>query len=168
MKKEEKETNNFDFGKRTPFVFDFEKDKGVTSLPQNKARKFTFSLIAASAVILVSSIAIFMTIHSQSDTVERGICETNLTSVEEPFSKKTSPVVDSIVNSSVQDSLDSSAPHSDEIVSTATTIVESNYDIEVTARSVIRGDFGNGQERRKKLGSKYNEVQLCVNEILRK
>lgn len=36
------------------------------------------------------------------------------------------------------------------------------------ARRVIRGEFGNGQERRDKLGDKYEQVQALVNAILLK
>lgn len=167
--KKEKGTNNFDFEKRTQFEFDFEKDKGITSQHQNKARKFPFSLIAFAAVIFVSFVALFITSRNQSDIVESGNCETNLTSAKEPFSKKASPVFDSVFPvSPIQVSLDNSAPNSDETVPTVATITESNYDIEATARSVIQGKFGNGQKRRQRLGSKYNDVQRRVNEILKK
>ena len=40
-------------------------------------------------------------------------------------------------------------------------------DVEENARRVIRGDFGNGQERRDKLGSSYYEIQGKVNEMYR-
>lgn len=40
-------------------------------------------------------------------------------------------------------------------------------DVEENARRVIRGDFGNGQERRDKLGSSYSEIQGKVNEMFR-
>ena len=40
-------------------------------------------------------------------------------------------------------------------------------DVEENARRVIRGDFGNGQERKDKLGSSYSEIQGKVNEIYR-
>lgn len=40
-------------------------------------------------------------------------------------------------------------------------------DVETNARRVIRGDFGNGQERRDKLGSSYSEIQDKVNEMYR-
>ena len=39
-------------------------------------------------------------------------------------------------------------------------------DIEALARSVIRGEYGNGEERRRRLGSLYGAVQARVNEIL--
>lgn len=42
-----------------------------------------------------------------------------------------------------------------------------NADIEQLARDVINGKYGNGEERKQKLGSLYNEVQKRVNEILR-
>lgn len=40
-------------------------------------------------------------------------------------------------------------------------------DVEEYVRRVIRGDFGNGQERRDKLGSSYSEIQGKVNEMYR-
>lgn len=40
-------------------------------------------------------------------------------------------------------------------------------DVEENARRVIRGDFGNGQERKNKLGSSYSEIQGKVNEMYR-
>lgn len=39
-------------------------------------------------------------------------------------------------------------------------------DIDDLARRTIRGEFGNGQERRKNLGNLYDEVQKRVNELL--
>lgn len=40
-------------------------------------------------------------------------------------------------------------------------------DVEENARRVIRGDFGNGLERRDKLGTSYSEIQGKVNEMYR-
>ena len=39
-------------------------------------------------------------------------------------------------------------------------------DVEALARAVIRGEYGNGEERRRRLGSLYDAVQARVNEIL--
>ncbi len=39
-------------------------------------------------------------------------------------------------------------------------------DVEALARAVIRGDYGNGTERKRRLGSLYDVVQARVNEIL--
>lgn len=40
-------------------------------------------------------------------------------------------------------------------------------DVETNARRVIRGDFGNGQVRKDRLGGLYSEIQSRVNEIYR-
>lgn len=40
-------------------------------------------------------------------------------------------------------------------------------DVAENAKRVIRGDFGNGQERKDKLGSAYAEIQSKVNEMYR-
>ncbi|OUO32593.1 N-acetylmuramoyl-L-alanine amidase [Olsenella sp. An293] len=39
-------------------------------------------------------------------------------------------------------------------------------DVDALARAVIRGEYGNGEERRRRLGSLYGAVQARVNEIL--
>ena len=39
-------------------------------------------------------------------------------------------------------------------------------DIDALARAVIRGEYGNGEERKSRLGSLYDAVQARVNEIL--
>ena len=44
--------------------------------------------------------------------------------------------------------------------------VDNSKSIEELARAVIRGEYGNGQERKDRLGNLYNEVQKRVNEIL--
>ena len=44
--------------------------------------------------------------------------------------------------------------------------VNNEKSAEELARAVIRGEYGNGDERKNRLGSRYNEVQARVNEIL--
>lgn len=44
--------------------------------------------------------------------------------------------------------------------------VENSKSIEELAQEVIAGKYGNGEERKQKLGNLYNEVQKRVNEIL--
>ena len=43
---------------------------------------------------------------------------------------------------------------------------EPEKDIDTLAREVIEGKYGNGEERKQALGSRYSEVQARVNEIL--
>lgn len=47
-------------------------------------------------------------------------------------------------------------------------ITTNSVDIDKLANDVIKGIYGNGEERKKKLGSLYNQVQARVNEILNK
>ena len=46
------------------------------------------------------------------------------------------------------------------------TYEESEKDVETLAHEVIEGKYGNGEERKQSLGSRYAEVQARVNEIL--
>ena len=50
---------------------------------------------------------------------------------------------------------------------TTTKIVVASAPVVENAKRVIRGDFGNGQERKDKLGSAYSEIQRKVNEMYR-
>ena len=51
--------------------------------------------------------------------------------------------------------------------SSASEIVVVSDDIETEALKVIRGDYGVGQERKDKLGEKYQPIQNRVNELKR-
>ena len=46
------------------------------------------------------------------------------------------------------------------------TYEESEKDVDTLAHEVIEGKYGNGEERKQALGSRYSEVQARVNEIL--
>lgn len=45
-------------------------------------------------------------------------------------------------------------------------LVRTSTNIDELAKAVIRGEYGNGNERKQKLGSLYNQVQARVNEML--
>ena len=45
-------------------------------------------------------------------------------------------------------------------------LVRTSTNIDELAKAAIRGDYGNGEERKQKLGSLYEQVQARVNEIL--
>lgn len=46
-------------------------------------------------------------------------------------------------------------------------LVRTSTNIDEVAQAVIRGDYGNGEERKQKLGSLYDQVQARVNEMLK-
>ena len=52
--------------------------------------------------------------------------------------------------------------------SQATSNIQQDGDVEASARRVIRGDFGNGQVRKNRLGAAYPEIQGKVNEMYRR
>lgn len=53
------------------------------------------------------------------------------------------------------------------VTSPAESNAATSGDIEENARRVIRGEFGNGKERKAKLGTSYSEIQNKVNEMYR-
>lgn len=59
--------------------------------------------------------------------------------------------------------------HTSETMKPSTALAKSNVsnDVEAEAMKVIRGDYGVGQERKKKLGVKYQTIQNRVNELKR-
>lgn len=72
----------------------------------------------------------------------------------------------------VKESVDTVEPAkpTETIVSPAKTPVEAvnvSNDVEAEAMKVIRGDYGIGQERKNKLGEKYQTIQNRVNELKR-
>lgn len=48
----------------------------------------------------------------------------------------------------------------------ATGASSTSMDVDAMARAAIRGDYGNGDERKRRLGSYYSIVQRRVNEML--
>lgn len=52
-----------------------------------------------------------------------------------------------------------------DVVENVNNSVDNSQSIEELARAVIRGEYGNGEERKQKLGNLYNEVQAKVNSI---
>lgn len=53
-----------------------------------------------------------------------------------------------------------------DVVENVNNSVDNSQSIEELAKAVIRGEYGNGEERKQKLGNLYIEVQKRVNEIL--
>lgn len=69
-------------------------------------------------------------------------------------------------NSSISKT-ESSNRSQDEIISNKTNELKLEGTLEEKAKRVIRGEFGNGQERKNLLGSSYEEIQSKVNEMYR-
>lgn len=70
-------------------------------------------------------------------------------------------------NNSSTSKTESSNRSQDEIISNKTHELKLEGTLEEKAKRVIRGEFGNGQERKNLLGSSYEEIQSKVNEMYR-
>ena len=101
-----------------------------------------------AVVVLIAAIVMFLCYKKCVNKVTPAaqVVEKNETSASKKQEKK--------------QSLPSTSP-----VSNPTTQISGN--LEENARQVIRGVFGNGQERKDKLGSAYSEIQGRVNEMYR-
>ena len=99
-----------------------------------------------------------------SDSVTEDMAVENSTEDEATVSSDKSSV-DSDSNEQVQSTVPS------ESANVATTISSTNSnisnDVEAEAIKVIRGDYGIGQERKDRLGAKYQTIQNRVNELKR-
>lgn len=158
---------------------DFDKD--VT----NKKRSHLFSIIIGSGFIVIVLVAIFFFIISPNNV------ETN-SSLAENKNNLTENIVDS---TGTDNSHQLNNSDNKEIEEESKTVVaeepmakveeiqkidnkhslssSENYEelpvssIEEQAHKVIRGDYGNGLERKQKLGDKYTVIQNKVNEMYR-
>lgn len=67
-------------------------------------------------------------------------------------------------DTSVESAIEEPQKQTEEIVAPP---VSQSGDVTVDAKKTIRGDFGNGAERRKHLGANYDKVQEVVNKMYR-
>ena len=98
-----------------------------------------------------------------------GEFDTALLSPAFPFSGTSFLVASGLAASATKPVQKAQSPK--QIEATATNIAASSApigsDVVENAKRVIRGDFGNGQERKDKLGAAYSEIQRKVNEMYR-
>lgn len=101
------------------------------------------------------------------DTPEDYESTSNSSPIEESKVAKTTATPTSTSDNAKTAKLESSSTENTSKSTTSSSTLVSG-DIEENARRVIRGDFGNGQERKNKLGASYSEIQGKVNEMYRK
>lgn len=194
MSKGKKLFNSEDFDKKKPLFGseDFDKpivigaSNGTDSKPQSptdgKPNKRTIiGALAVVAVVVVVGVFTFGNKGKDNNAVKpstENVVKTeekqktnNDTTVAEPQNKD-SHVGAVSTNKSTQNAVTSSEEDAEESAnSVAGQPSESKEsmsgDVELNARRVIRGDFGNGQVRKDKLGVSYSEIQSKVNEMYR-
>lgn len=112
--------------------------------------------------------------EQETETVEEPIVPADLVSDQEQVSDEALPNNEENVSNEAasQDATVSNEPDTPVNSSNNATAKSANNtivssDVEAEAMKVIRGDYGIGQERKDKLGSKYQAIQSRVNELKR-
>lgn len=159
-------------------------DERPNQLPIPKCNSKNRIVIGVLVVLVavVASVFIFVTrgkkdniaVKPSTETVAKNVEKqgtSNDTTVAEPQSKD-SHVGAVSANQSAQDVRSSGEGNAEESANSVAerssgTNVSLSGDVELNARRVIRGDFGNGQVRKDKLGVSYSEIQSKVNEMYR-
>lgn len=147
------------------------KPVGVAPKPEGKSNKKWLWIIA---IIIIAILAWLLwpssTVHVvvEEETVEEATSSTDKTTDEATDEKTTSDVQneadaqDEDVNADVE-TAPATTPTSP--MTTPMAITSVSNDIEAEALKVIRGDYGVGQERKDKLGARYQSIQKRVNEL---
>lgn len=155
-------------------------DKEVT----NKKRSHLFSIIIGSGLIVIIFVAIFFFIISPNNVETNSSLAENKNTLTENIIDSTDTDISSQLNTSDNKELveESKAIVAEEpkakveerqnndnkdSLSSSENNTISIGSIEEQAHKVIRGDYGNGLERKQKLGDKYTVIQNKVNEMYR-
>jgi hypothetical protein len=150
------------------------QDSSTSSVPSSTSLSKKWLWIIPIAVLLLGLVYFLGNGESSESSIAQG--ETETIQEESPKSEETDTVasddsiqvseVDSRV-SEVDTSKDEPAkePLSEVFTKSGTSSVSGDVDSE--AMKVIRGDYGDGEERKEKLGSNYQSIQSRVNELKR-
>lgn len=155
----------------------------LETAPPHKSNKWIWWIVA---LIVLCVIAYFVFYKSRSEqpaqTETEVVEEVVVADSDDNADSQTEVVQDEAIDEEApkadqtEQSVDESKPEANATVTnTSTQEPQSNYvestsvtnDLEAEARKVIRGDYGIGEERKAKLGSKYQPIQNRVNELKR-
>lgn len=154
-KKQIKPSRNFDFKKSKEKRFDFTKDD------DGGKRKKSYKIIYVIGLIIVIGTigTLFISPNISSSDKQEVVNDTVVGVAEINESKSVDNNVEVINN-------DESKIQDDEKVAVIET-ASSTLNLDEKALSVIRGNYGNNPERRRKLGAEYQIIQDKVNEMYR-
>lgn len=195
MSKGKKLFNSEDFDKKKPLFGSEDFDKPIVVGASNdtdtkphsktedklKKRPIIGALIVVVAVAVVIGVFIFATKGNKDNNAVKPSTETvakdvdkqetnNDTTVAEPQNKDSH--IGGVSDNKSTDTGNGSEGIAEEssnsvVEQPSVSNVSVSGDVESNARRVIRGDFGNGQVRKDKLGASYSEIQSKVNEMYR-
>lgn len=189
---------DFDFAKPQKRSFEFTKDNEEPPLPPSpklaKAGIRLYKILSEPkfwiflGVIVVCVIGYFIfsksgdtpvaeSAQEKTEIVEETIAPTDSVANQEKATEEFIPADENEVSNIADDqeakvnetpaTIDNNSNIATTTTSTASNTIVSN-NVEAEAMKVIRGDYGDGQERKDKLGANYQTIQSRVNELKRK
>lgn len=158
------------------------REKAEEPIVDTRPHKFSKWIWGSVAAILVVVLIGGYLLLSKSDKVAEETASTKVVAKQPTMASETekgavadenTTEIDSIVSSeniTVHQTETQQTPIADlQTSETSTILADPNVtnDVEAEAMKVIRGDYGIGQERKNKLGVKYQTIQARVNELKR-
>lgn len=148
------------------------KDDGSNTATSTKGKAWLWIV-----VVLIIAAIVFFTVRSCMISTPAGeeeptseVPEENTPNESEQIEETTIPqenTSESASESVSTDEVDHSISAEDNSISNKQSNSSLISDVEATAINVIRGNYGNGQARKDKLGNAYTDVQKRVNEMYR-
>ena len=161
-----------------------ETEHGNTPTPYKSSSKTWMWILLGVIALCVIGYFIFTksrdtaVTESEQDTelVEETILPTDSVGNQEESTEEVLPTHENEVSNNADDQnakvneAQATTDNNSNIVTTTTSAASNanvSNDVEAEAMKVIRGDYGVGQERKDKLGTKYETIQSRVNELKR-
>lgn len=147
-----------------------------TTQEKSKSKTWLWFLLGALIIGIIAYMVLSKSNNEPASSTEQQVVEAVEESPSTPDSVPTQVVP--ATSNDVADNDAIQSEHTDEVASktdsnsdnTTSEITEASNisnDVETEAMRVIRGDYGVGQVRKNKLGSKYKPIQSRVNELKR-
>lgn len=164
----------------------------VSNALTHRIKKAMFVLVVVGLLVLISVLFfpdkdVQLVQNTEEPSVNQNATKESITKTTDPIlisdslvqNNETVPSVENVTTENI--TIDTPIETRDEISSESTKKAQkesypeetkekasfSSNTLDEKAKSVIRGNFGNGQERKDKLGAEYNAIQARVNEMYR-
>lgn len=168
-KKYNLDKDGYDLTKETEIVESVPSGEEPRPIDETNHKKWLFYLLTCLIIIVIGVIVLLCLRNANDDT---SICKeveatgtSNVTVCEVEKQNPQNSVTDdtSAIFTDDKDKIETSNLKEDETASDNESY--DNSDTDFMAKKVIRGDYGNGIERKNALGSSYQRIQDRVNEL---